>query len=130
MSVQGSFQEYLGIGIEKLPSSQGGGFNLHQSVLIVKFLATTGMTDFNGKTTPTSSENPLGTNYNVNTTRFQSKWSYVLVVSIIIYLKSNSGPDIQFTVHQCARFTHKYKAHTNILSSIFSVISRKIVKMG
>ena len=34
MRVEGSIKDYLGIGIDKLPYSQGGGFKLHQSGII------------------------------------------------------------------------------------------------
>ena len=33
-------------------------------------------------------------------------WSYASVIGMMIYLSSNSRPDIAFAVHQCARFTH------------------------
>ena len=33
-------------------------------------------------------------------------WSYASVVGMLMYLASNSRPDIAFAVHQCARYTH------------------------
>jgi hypothetical protein len=33
-------------------------------------------------------------------------WSYTSVIGMMLYLSSNSRPDIAFAVHQCARFTH------------------------
>jgi hypothetical protein len=33
-------------------------------------------------------------------------FNYPSVVGMLIYLASNSWPDIAFAVHQCARFTH------------------------
>jgi hypothetical protein len=33
-------------------------------------------------------------------------WSYASVVGMMMYLASNSRPDIAFAVHQCTRFTH------------------------
>jgi hypothetical protein len=36
-------------------------------------------------------------------------WSYSSVVGMMMYLSSNSHPDIAFAVHQCARFTHSPK---------------------
>ena len=38
------------------------------------------------------------------------KWSYSSVVGMLLYLASNSRPDIAFATHQCARFTHSPKA--------------------
>ena len=33
-------------------------------------------------------------------------WSYASVVGMMMYLSTNSRPDIAYAVHQCARFTH------------------------
>ena len=33
-------------------------------------------------------------------------WSYASVVGMLMYLASNSHPDIAYAVHSCARFTH------------------------
>ena len=36
--------------------------------------------------------------------------SYASVIDMMLYLASNTRPDISFAVHQCARFTHNTKA--------------------
>jgi Reverse transcriptase (RNA-dependent DNA polymerase) len=36
----------------------------------------------------------------------QETWSYSSIVGMLMYLASNSWPDIAFALHQCARFTH------------------------
>ena len=110
MSIDGDVKEYLGIGINKRTKEEGGGYVLHQTGLINKILATTGMTDCNGKKTPTTSDAPLGTNPRVDPARYQNKWSYASVVGMMMYLASNSQPEIQFAVHQCARFTHNFNS--------------------
>ena len=33
-------------------------------------------------------------------------WNYCSVVGMLLYLASNSHPDIAFAVHQCAQFSH------------------------
>jgi hypothetical protein len=36
-------------------------------------------------------------------------WSYLSVVGMMMYLASNSRPDIAYAVHSCARFSHSLK---------------------
>ena len=36
----------------------------------------------------------------------QSSWNYASVIGMLLYLASDSRPDIAFSVHQAARFTH------------------------
>ena len=77
-----------------------------QTGLIDKVLKATGMEECNAKPTPacttalgTDSEGP----------RCQLSWDYASVIGMLMYLTSNSWPDIQFAV-QCARFTHNPRA--------------------
>ena len=41
---------------------------------------------------------------------FSNEFSYASAVGMLMYLASNSRPDIAFAVHQCARFTHSPRA--------------------
>ena len=43
---------------------------------------------------------------------FAEEWSYPAAVGMLLYLSSNTRPDIQFAVHQVARFSHSPK-HTH-----------------
>ena len=63
----------------------------------------------NGFPTPTKVEAPLGTD--VNGSEAKRDWlnSYAYVIGMMLYLASKTRPDISFTVHQCARFTHNNK---------------------
>ena len=61
------------------------------------------MEDCNKKATP-AARMPLGTD--ADGRPFKEKWKYSSVIGMLLYLSSNSRPDIQFAVHQCARFTH------------------------
>jgi hypothetical protein len=36
-------------------------------------------------------------------------WNYSSAIGQLLYLSSNTRPDIQFAVHQCARFSHSPK---------------------
>ena len=40
---------------------------------------------------------------------FTDTWEYATVVGMLMFLASNSRPDIAYAVHQCARFTHSPK---------------------
>ena len=87
-----------------------GGFQFCQTGLIRKVLEFTGMEDCNGLRTPTKVEAPLG--IDVNGSEDDRDWlnSYDSVIGMMLYLASNTIPDISFAVHKCARFTHNTKA--------------------
>ena len=60
---------------------------------------------------------PLGTDG--NGTKISESWNYSSVIGMIMYLDSNSRPDIQFPLHQCERFTHSPKqSHANAIKKI------------
>jgi hypothetical protein len=61
------------------------------------------MENCNTKATP-ADETPLGTNKN-GAARVET-WNYASAIGMLLYLASNSRPDITFAVHQCAQFTH------------------------
>ena len=52
----------------------------------------------------------MGTNPDGDPDRYVKKWSYTSVIIMMMYLASNSWPEIQFDFHQCARFMHNYRA--------------------
>ena len=64
------------------------------------------MSDCNKKWTPAATL-PLGTD--ANGKRFNATWEYATAIGMLLFLSSNSCPDIQYAVHQCARFTHSPK---------------------
>ena len=65
-----------------------------------------GLEDGNAKSTP-AEKNPLGPG---DDEPFHSEsWSYASMIGCLNYLANNSRPDIQFAVHQCARYTHSPK---------------------
>ena len=61
------------------------------------------MADCNTKATPCGQE-ALGSD--LGGTAISGKFDYSSVVGMLMYLSSNSRPDIQYAVHQCARFNH------------------------
>ena len=62
-----------------------------------------GLQDANTKTTPAIPET-LATNEDGSD--MIEDWNYASVIGMLMYLDSNSRPDIQYAVHQCARFSH------------------------
>jgi hypothetical protein len=92
---------FLGVSILLDPVTKM--LKMTQKGLIQKVLAATGMSDCNTRGSPALSA-PLGTN--ADGPRRKDSWNYASVVGMLMYLSSNAHPEIQFSVHQCARFTH------------------------
>ncbi len=99
---------YAFLGVDIGPNKKDGksGFVMTQNGLTKKILKTMKMEDCHGKATPTAQE-PLGTDEKGEP--FNEEWSYASVVGMLLYLSSNSRPNIQYAVNQCARFTHNPK---------------------
>ena len=100
LEAEGSVQDFLGINITQVSDKS---FRLTQTGLIKKILEKTGMTDAASKTTPASTT-ALGTDK--DGVPFDEPWEYASVVGMLMYLGTNSRPDIAFSVKQCARHTH------------------------
>ena len=88
--------EFLGIDIKTLDD---GGFMFCQTGLIRKVLEATGMEHCNGLPTPTKVEAPLGTNVNGSEAKIDRANSYASVIGMMLYLASNTRPDISFAVY-------------------------------
>ena len=111
-----SVSEYLVIYIKTLDD---GGFQFWQTGLIRKVLEATGTENCNGLPTPTKVEVPLGTDVNSSEAKGDCPNSYASVIGMMLYLASNTRPDISFDVHQCARFTNNTKvSHGTAVKSI------------
>ena len=100
---EGEVGAFLGIQIEK---SGPRTFTLTQIGLIDKVLAATKFQDCNGVDTP-STTTALGAD--MDGTSFQEAWDYRSVIGMLMYLSSNTRPDISYAVHQAARFSHAPK---------------------
>ena len=109
--------ELLGIDIKTL---NDGGIIFFQTGLIRKVLEAKGMDNCNGFPTPTKVEAPIGTNANCSESKRHWTNSYASVIGMMLYLASNTGPDISFSFHQCARFINNTKAsHETAVIRIF-----------
>jgi hypothetical protein len=94
---------FLGVELKK---HDDGTVEFLQKALISKVLSSCNMLECNTKSTP-ANQTPLGSD--VQGPAFDRSFDYASVVGMMMYLSSNSRPDIQFAVHQCARFTHSPK---------------------
>jgi hypothetical protein len=114
---EGELHNYLGIEIDIKGTEPGERtFHLTQKGLIDKVLDATGMTNCKGNALPASLK-PLGPD--PDGPPFIEDWNYASVIGMLMYLASNSRPDIQFAVHQCARFTHNYRqSHATAIKTI------------
>ena len=88
--------EFLGIDIKTL---NDGGFQFCLTGLIHKVLEATGMEHCNGLSTPTKVEAPLGTYANGSEAKRYWPNSYASVIRMMLYLASNTRPDISSDVH-------------------------------
>ena len=76
---------------------------LTQTGLIDKVLAITSMTDCNGVDIP-STTTPIG--LDTHGDPFIESWQYNSVIGMLMYLSTNTGPDIVYAIHQAACFSH------------------------
>jgi hypothetical protein len=97
---EGRVQDFLGINITPVSDKS---FRLTQTGLIKKILEKTMMSDARIKTTPAST---VALGADADGIPFDEPWEYASVVGMLMYLGTNSRPDIAFSVNQCARHTH------------------------
>ena len=107
---------YAFLGVEFAIDSATGKCSLTQTGLIDKVIKMAGMEDGNYKYTP-ADKVPLGPSE--DDPPHDESWSYASMIGCLNYLANNSRPDIQFAVHQCARYTHSpKKSHTQAVKRI------------
>jgi hypothetical protein len=99
MDKEGDVFAFLGIEFRR----NGKRIELTQKGLIEKVIKYVGLSNSNPKSTPAAT-NPLGSDK--DGPGFSDEWSYPAAVGMLLYLSSNTRPDIQFAVHQVARFNH------------------------
>eukprot|EP00957_Ditylum_brightwellii_P149685 11398678-Ditylum_brightwellii.AAC.1 len=117
---------FLGI---KLERQDDGSIELKQSALIQHIIETVGFQNATAKYTPAklielpADKNGLGP---------QEAWSCSSVIGMLMYLASNSRPDIAMAVHQCARYSHNpRRSHEKAVKRIIHyLIGTKDTKAG
>ena len=107
-----TFAEFLGIQYKKVNSN----IHLTQEGLISKIINATGLSECKPNRVPSASE-PLG--INPDGEPMSETWDYASVVGMLLYLSTNTRPDIAFAVSQVARFTHSPKqSHASAVKTI------------
>ena len=107
-----SVSEFLCIDIKTLDN---GGFQFCQTGLIPKVLEATEMEDCNGLPTPTKVEAPLVTDVDGSEAKRDWPNSYASVIGMMLYLASNTRPDISFAVHSVPGLHITPRYHTRQL---------------
>jgi len=111
---EGNIFGFLGIEFDRPTGSST--MELTQKGLISKIINYTGMANASSKDTPATPE-PLGSDKDGEP--FDEEWSYPAAVGMLLYCSSNTRPDIQFAVHQVARFSHcPKKSHGQAIKRI------------
>ena len=104
LELEGDFETFLGVEIRKLGN---GKFHLLQEGLIKKVLEAAGMSDCNGNYVPASPKQ-LGKDED-GPDWPQTEWKYSSIVGMLIYLCTNTRPDISYAVSCAAQFNSKPK---------------------
>ena len=113
LTKEGTFAEYLGIQYTTL---ENGSILMNQPGLIQKIIDATEMGGCNPNRTPTTKE-ALG--LDPDGKRMTEKWNYRSIVGMLLYLTTNTRPDISFAVSQVARFSHNPKqSHASAVKTI------------
>jgi len=108
-----TFDEFLGIKFDRVNEKS---WKMTQTGLIDKILTAAGMTDCNPNTLPTSSR-PLGSDPEGEP--MKEDWNYRGIVGMLLYLSTNTRPDIAFAVSQVARFSNNpKKSHATAIKTI------------
>ena len=114
LTLQDSLTEFLGLKYER--DQANGTFTLTQKGLIMKILETTGMQDSNPNQTPASIQ-ALGSDPDGEP--MNESWNYRAVIGMLLYLVTNTRPDLAYAVSQAARFSaNPKKSHASAVKHI------------
>ena len=111
---EGDVDSFLGIHIE---NDEMGNITMTQKGLIDIIIKSLGLeNDSKQHQTPATSP-PLHRHEEAE--KFNEKWNYRSLIGMLIYLARNTRPDIEYAVHQCARFQcDPRKPHANAIKRI------------
>lgn len=112
LTEEGPFTKFLGIQFTRTASA----ITMTQSGLIDQIAAATGLTDANPNHTPTSHE-AIGKD--ATGTPMKEQWNYRSIIGMLLYLSTNTRPDIAFAVSQAARFSNQpMQSHATAVKTI------------
>ena len=95
---------FLGVVVQRYDDSHDIKFL--QDGLIEIVIKAIGLEDENPKKNPATTGLLVTYEYGEN---IMEDCNYASVIGMLVYIESNSHPDIHFEVHQCERFTHSPK---------------------
>ena len=124
LHIEGDFTAFLGVAVERLPN---GTIHLHQTGLIKKIIAAAKMEDCNPNWTPATltalGSDPEGKPFN------NFPWKYSSIIGMLIYLSTNTRPDISFAVSQAARYSKSPReSHASAVKTIIRYLKRTVDK--
>ena len=114
-----SFAEFLGI---KFETQADGSIKCTQRGLIKKTLEAAGMEYCNPNSVPTT-QTPLGADK--DGPPMEEYWNYRGICGMLLYLSTNTRPDIAFAVSQVCRFGHDpRKSHATAVKTILRYLKK------
>lgn len=114
LTMDGTINSFLGI---KFEETDKGCYNMTQPGLIDKIIETTDMQECNPTYTPATPGAALGKDPDGQP--MTEPWSYRSCIGMLLYLSTNTRPDLSFAVSQVARFSHNPKSsHANAVKTI------------
>ncbi len=119
LTQEDSFEEFLGI---KFKYNDDGSIECTQKGLIQKTLEAAGMVDCNPNSTPTTLHT-LGSNKDGQP--MTESWNYRAICGMLLYLSTNTRPDIAFAVSQVCRFSNApKKSHATAIKTILRYLKK------
>jgi regulator of replication initiation timing len=112
LTEEGAFSKFLGINFELT----GNKIHMTQTGLIDRIAEATGLSSANPNHTPTQ-QDAIGKD--LQGPPMSEAWSYRSVVGMLLYLATNTRPDIAYAVSQVARFSNNpKKSHATAVKTI------------
>lgn len=119
LTQEGSFAEFLGI---KFETMEDGRIHCTQRGLIQKTLKAAGMENCSPNSTP-AAQGGLGADK--DGPPMDEKWNYRGICGMLLYLCTNTRPDIQFAVSQVCRFGNDpKKSHAGAVKHLLRYLKK------